>query len=299
MSEAELHFIRARLRGGISVQGPPRRADHPAARRAGLRRRRPRHPRPRHRRPRRHRAPVRHLRRTGSAPRRVKAFNTAGLTFPVRRHRPGPQGRARLEAAAPPRRAADPAQPPLRRRVHLRAAPRPPAARREDDAHRCRRGRNGSPSSPRRPPRIHHPGPVRRQPRPLAANAAAHGRDRAAGPPREGPALLQGIIICGTCGRRMTVRYHQRRGGRKSPPTCASATASTAPTRSARPSPAPASTSGSGSCSSTPSPRWPSRPPSPSPPSSSTAPPKPTRCAARVQEITRLLGDPRGGWAGR
>ena len=46
----------------------------------------------------------------------------------------------------------------------------------------------------------------------LAANAAAHGRDRAAGPPREGPALLQGIIICGTCGQRMTVRYHQRRG---------------------------------------------------------------------------------------
>jgi hypothetical protein len=52
----------------------------------------------------------------------------------------------------------------------------------------------------------------------LAANAAAHGRARAAGPPREGPALLQGIIICGTCGTcgtcglRMTVRYHQRRG---------------------------------------------------------------------------------------
>jgi hypothetical protein len=46
----------------------------------------------------------------------------------------------------------------------------------------------------------------------LAANAAAHGRDRAAGPPREGPALLQGIIICGTCGLRMTVRYHQRHG---------------------------------------------------------------------------------------
>ena len=45
----------------------------------------------------------------------------------------------------------------------------------------------------------------------LTANAAAHGRDRTAGPPREGPALLQGIIICGTCGLRMTVRYHQRR----------------------------------------------------------------------------------------
>jgi DNA invertase Pin-like site-specific DNA recombinase len=46
----------------------------------------------------------------------------------------------------------------------------------------------------------------------LAANAAAHGRDRAAGPPREGSALLQGIIICGKCGTRMTVRYHHRRG---------------------------------------------------------------------------------------
>src|ERR1035441_10227163 len=44
----------------------------------------------------------------------------------------------------------------------------------------------------------------------LAASAAAHGADRAAGPPREGPALLQGIIICGTCGQRMTIRYHQR-----------------------------------------------------------------------------------------
>lgn len=33
-------------------------------------------------------------------------------------------------------------------------------------------------------------------------------------PPREGPALLQGLIICGTCGERMTVRYHQRAGQR-------------------------------------------------------------------------------------
>src|SRR6516165_5021195 len=46
----------------------------------------------------------------------------------------------------------------------------------------------------------------------LAANAAAHGRDRAGGPPREGNALCQGIIICGRCGTRMTVRYHHRRG---------------------------------------------------------------------------------------
>jgi DNA invertase Pin-like site-specific DNA recombinase len=46
----------------------------------------------------------------------------------------------------------------------------------------------------------------------LAANANAHGTDRAAGPAREGPALLQGLAVCGRCGRRMTVRYHQRRG---------------------------------------------------------------------------------------
>ena len=44
----------------------------------------------------------------------------------------------------------------------------------------------------------------------LAANAAARGDNRAAGPAREGPALLQGLIVCGRCGRRMTVRYHTR-----------------------------------------------------------------------------------------
>ena len=47
----------------------------------------------------------------------------------------------------------------------------------------------------------------------LAANAAAHGHNRDAGPAREGPALLQGLIICGSCGRRMTVRYHTRNDG--------------------------------------------------------------------------------------
>jgi DNA invertase Pin-like site-specific DNA recombinase len=46
----------------------------------------------------------------------------------------------------------------------------------------------------------------------LANNAQAHGTERAAGPAREGSALLQGLAVCGRCGRRMTVRYHQRRG---------------------------------------------------------------------------------------
>ncbi len=29
-------------------------------------------------------------------------------------------------------------------------------------------------------------------------------------PPREGPAILQGIAICGCCGKRMSIRYHAR-----------------------------------------------------------------------------------------
>jgi DNA invertase Pin-like site-specific DNA recombinase len=44
----------------------------------------------------------------------------------------------------------------------------------------------------------------------LRANAHAFGIDRRHGPPREGPALLQGLVVCGRCGRRMTVRYHRR-----------------------------------------------------------------------------------------
>jgi hypothetical protein len=37
--------------------------------------------------------------------------------------------------------------------------------------------------------------------------------DRRHGPAREGPALLQGLVICGRCGNRMTLRYYQRRHG--------------------------------------------------------------------------------------
>jgi len=42
--------------------------------------------------------------------------------------------------------------------------------------------------------------------------AQAQGTERRKSPPREGPALLQGLAICGVCGKRMTVRYHERRG---------------------------------------------------------------------------------------
>ena len=43
-------------------------------------------------------------------------------------------------------------------------------------------------------------------------NARADGAARRP-PPREGPALLQGLAICGVCGRTMAVRYHKRKGG--------------------------------------------------------------------------------------
>ncbi|MCP4378724.1 MAG: recombinase family protein, partial [bacterium] len=48
----------------------------------------------------------------------------------------------------------------------------------------------------------------------LRSNALAQGSDKQNGPPREGPALLQGLVLCGRCGRRMTLRYHERKGRR-------------------------------------------------------------------------------------
>ena len=67
----------------------------------------------------------------------------------------------------------------------------------------------------------------------LRENAQAVGADRRKSPPREGPALLQGLILCGQCGQRMTVRYHfrfnrlcpdyvcQRKGIANAEPICA------------------------------------------------------------------------------
>jgi DNA invertase Pin-like site-specific DNA recombinase len=66
----------------------------------------------------------------------------------------------------------------------------------------------------------------------LLANANCYGEDRRKSPPREGAALLQGLVICGVCGLRMTVRYHtdhghpipdyvcQRRGIQTAEPIC-------------------------------------------------------------------------------
>lgn len=51
----------------------------------------------------------------------------------------------------------------------------------------------------------------------LRENAQAYGADRRSSPPREGPALLQGLVLCGRCGGRMTVRYHARSDGTSVP----------------------------------------------------------------------------------
>ncbi|MDA2924876.1 recombinase family protein [Acidobacteria bacterium AH-259-L09] len=48
--------------------------------------------------------------------------------------------------------------------------------------------------------------------RKLLENANGYGPDRKKSPPREGAALLQGLALCGICGRRMTVRYTTRKG---------------------------------------------------------------------------------------
>lgn len=50
--------------------------------------------------------------------------------------------------------------------------------------------------------------------RTLRKNSKALGAERRQ-PPREGPALLQGLVVCGVCGQRMGVRYHAWKGNLK------------------------------------------------------------------------------------
>ena len=46
----------------------------------------------------------------------------------------------------------------------------------------------------------------------LRQYAQAYGLDRRKSPPGEGPALLQGLVVCGICGQPMTIRYRSVRG---------------------------------------------------------------------------------------
>jgi DNA invertase Pin-like site-specific DNA recombinase len=209
LSEAELHFIRARLRGGqlskarrgelimpLPIGLVYDAAGHvildPDTAIAGA---------------------LRHMlatfEATGSATAVVKAFRAAGLSFPWR-HLKGPRkGEVDWQ--------------PLQHHTVLRVLHNPRYAGVFTYGRRREQILPGGKRSSVKLPRDQwtsfipgtHPGYITLDQyeaniAKLAANAAAHGRDRAAGPPREGTALLQGIIICGRCGLRMTVRYHTR-----------------------------------------------------------------------------------------
>lgn len=56
----------------------------------------------------------------------------------------------------------------------------------------------------------------------LQENSQAHGAERRRGPAREGPGLLQGLAVCGACGQHMGVHYHMRRGRLKPDYVCQS-----------------------------------------------------------------------------
>jgi hypothetical protein len=211
LSEAELHFIKARLRGGVLSKA--RRGDLITPLPVGLACDAAGHviPDPD--------AAVRGaleylfgtFEATGSATAVVKAFRTAGLTFPWR-HLKGP-------------RKGETDWKPLAHHTVLHVLHNPRYAGAFTHGryrhHKLPSGKWTSTILPRSEwisfiPGA-HPGYITLDQydaniAKLAANAAAHGRDRAAGPPREGAALCQGIIICGKCGTRMTVRYHRRRG---------------------------------------------------------------------------------------
>jgi DNA invertase Pin-like site-specific DNA recombinase len=215
ISEYELHFIRARLRGGqiskarrgeLIMPLPTGLVYDPAG----------------------HvildpdtaiQGALRHLfttfEATGSATACVKAFRADGLSFPWR-HRKGPRkGEVDWQ--------------PLRHHTVLRVLHNPRYAGAFTYGRRREQMLPGGKRASITLPRDQwtsfipgaHPGYITLDQyeaniAKLAANAAAHGRDRAAGPPREGTALLQGIIICGRCGGRMTVHYHTR-GSRQVP----------------------------------------------------------------------------------
>jgi DNA invertase Pin-like site-specific DNA recombinase len=211
MSEAELHFIRARLRGGqlskarrgeLKTALPVGLIHDPAGRvvldpDTGVR------------------DAVAHLftvfHRTGSARAVVKEFTDAGLLFPARVRTGTHKGELVWM--------------PLRHWRVLRTLHNPRyAGAFVYGRRRGGRGPSGKPTVTTVPREQWfalipdaHPGYLsfeqyEANQQLLLANAQAHGTDRQRGPAREGPALLQGLAICARCGQRMTVRYHTRRG---------------------------------------------------------------------------------------
>lgn len=211
LSEAELHLLRARLRGGVlskarngdlEVPLPIGLVYDPAGKVVldpdqGVR------------------SAVGYLfatfARTGSALATVKAFDAEGLSFPLR-PRNGPSKGELIWT-------------PLRHHRVLQVLHNPRYAGAFCfGRHKSRRGPDGKQRCTLQPrdqwisfiPGA-HPGYISwaefeaNQGR-LAELSASRGTDRRASAPREGTALLQGMVVCGRCGGRMTVRYHTRAG---------------------------------------------------------------------------------------
>jgi hypothetical protein len=148
------------------------------------------------------------FRRTASACGVVKAFRQKRLLFP-RRLKKGPNKGDLVWAELPHSRT-----------LHILHNPRYAGAFVYGRS-RTRNNPNGGASYTRLPReqwtllKNAHPGYISWEQyeenlRRLQENAQAIGADRRKSPPREGPALLQGLVICGICGSRMTVRYHAR-----------------------------------------------------------------------------------------
>jgi len=211
MSEAELHVLRARLRGGILNK----------ARRGDLEMRLPIgfvydtekrvHLDPDARIRDTVRLLFRTFRRTGSASATVKAFREQKLQFPRRLYRGPHKGEilwADLEHSRVlwvlhhPRYAGAYCFGRSRQRKHpdgrhlFVRLPREEWTAFLPDAH------EGYISWAEFEENVQH----------LRDNAQVLGAEREKGPPREGPALLQGLVICAICGQRMTVHYHDWRG---------------------------------------------------------------------------------------
>jgi DNA invertase Pin-like site-specific DNA recombinase len=211
-SEAELHVLRARLRGGILNKAKRGELKNPLP--VGL-------------------VYDPHVRvvldpdrqvqqalqvffatfeRTGSACATVKYFREQGLLFPRRLRRGVRQGELVWGALVESRA------------LQLLHNPRYAGAFFHSRTRTCK-SKNGHASCRHLPPEEWqtllpdaHPGYIPweqsqcNQQR-LRENAHALGHDRRQSPAGEGPALLQGLVVCGRCGQRMTVRYHSRQAG--------------------------------------------------------------------------------------
>ncbi len=212
MSEAELHFLRARLRGGILNKA--RRGELALPLPVGF--------------VYDERGQVRFdpdsrvreairlffevFRRTGSACATAKHFREQGLLFP-RRLRTGPQKGELIWAELGHSRALELLHNP--RYAGVFSYGRKQTVKQVDGSTLCRtRSREEWHSFIP----MAHEGYIsfddyEENLRRLKECSQSYGEERRKSPPREGPALLQGIVICGLCGRRMTVRYRMRREG--------------------------------------------------------------------------------------